>query len=109
MNMFTELERVYSHGYMNYIPKFQETFPELKHLTREELADRFITLGVEFYTSKRKPVPIWIRLTMPFALITIVMMILFMPLNYLITGYWRYDLKNNGKLMNWFNAVGFLI
>lgn len=48
MNMFTELKRVYSQGYMNYVPNFQETFPELKNLTREELADRFESLGVEF-------------------------------------------------------------
>lgn len=107
MNMFTELKRVYSQGYMNYVPNFQETFPELKNLTREELADRFKSLGVEFYTAERKPTPIWIRLTMPFALITVVIMALCMPLNYLITGHWHYSLKDNSKLMNWFDAVGF--
>lgn len=107
MNMFTELKRVYSHGYMNYIPKFQEIFPELKNLTKEELADRFRTLGIEFYTTERKPVPILIRFTMPFALVTFAIMVLFMPLHYLITGQWRYSLKDNSKLMNWFSAVGF--
>lgn len=105
--MFTELKRAYSHGYMNYIPKFQETFPELKHISREELADRFIKLGIEFYTAERKPVPLLIRLTMPFAFITFVIMILLSPLHYLITGRWRYDLKDNSKIMNWFDAVGF--
>lgn len=107
MNMFTELKRVYSYGQMNFIPKFQETFPELKHLTREELAQRFITLGIEFYTAERKPVPILTRLTMPFALITFIIMILFMPFHYFITGNWNYKLKNNSKLLNWFDSVGF--
>lgn len=107
MNMFTELKRVYSQGYMNYVPNFQETFPELKNLTREELADRFRTLGIEFYTTERKPVPILIRFTMPFALVTFAIMVLFMPLHYLITGQWSYSLKDNSKLMNWFSAVGF--
>lgn len=107
MNMFTELKRVYSQGYMNYVPNFQETFPELKNLTREELADRFELLGVEFYTVERKPVPILIRLTMPFAFVTFVIMVLFMPLHYFITGHWHYSLKDNSKLMNWFDAVGF--
>ncbi len=107
MNMFTELKRVYSQGYMNYVPKFQETFPELKNLTREELADRFSSLGIEFYTTERKPVPILIRLTMPFAFVTFVIMVLFMPLHYFITGHWHYSLKDNSKLMNWFDAVGF--
>ena len=82
MNMFTELKRVYSQGYMNYVPNFQETFPELKNLTREELADRFMSLGIEFYTAERKPVPILIRLTMPFAFVTVAIMVLFMPLHY---------------------------
>ena len=72
MKMFTELKRVYSQGYMNYVPNFQKTFPELKNLTREELADRFKSLGVEFYTAERKPIPILIRLTMPFAFVTAV-------------------------------------
>ena len=107
MNMFTELKRVYSQGYMNYVPNFQETFPELKNLTREELADRFMSLGIEFYTAERKPVPILIRLTMPFAFVTVAIMVLFMPLHYLITGQWSYSLKDNSKLMNWFSAVGF--
>lgn len=107
MNMFTELKRVYSQGYMNYVPNFQETFPELKNLTREELADRFKSLGVEFYTAERKPIPILIRLTMPFAFVTVAIMVLFKPLHYFITGHWHYRLKYNCKLMNWFDAVGF--
>lgn len=106
MKMFTELKRVYSNGYMNYVPKFQETFPELKHLTREELADRFSSLGIEFYTTERKPVPILIRLTMPFAFVTVAIMVLFMPLHYLITGRWHYCLKDNCKLFNWLSAIG---
>ena len=105
--MFTELKRVYSYGQMNYVPNFRETFPELKHISSEDLAERFRTLGIEFYTSERRPVPPLIRLTMPFALITFVIMVLFMPLHYFITGKWKYSLKSNSKLMNWFDAVGF--
>lgn len=105
--MFTELKRVYSHGYMNYVPKFKETFPELKDISSEDLADRFRELGVEFYTAERKPIPIIIRLTMPFAFVTLIAMLALLPLHYFITGKWRYDLKDNNKLMNWFDAVGF--
>ena len=90
--MFTELKRVSSCGYINYIPKFKETFPELKNVSGEDMADRFRKLGVEFYTTERKPVSLLVRFTMPFAF---------------ITGKWRYDLENNIKLLNWFDAVGF--
>lgn len=34
--MFTELRRVWSNGYMHYIPEFEETFPELKNVSNEE-------------------------------------------------------------------------
>lgn len=106
MKKFTELKRVYSDGYMNYVPKFKETFPELKNLTREELADRFKSLGVEFYTVERKSIPILIRLTMPFAFVTVIIMVLFMPFHYLISGRWHYSLKDNCKLFNWLTAIG---
>lgn len=105
--MFTELKRVYSHGYMNYVPKFKETFPELKDISSEDLADRFRGLGIEFYTAERKPTPLLIRLTMPFAFTVFVVMIALSPLHYLATGRWRYRLADNSKLMNWFEAVGF--
>ena len=105
--MFTELRRVYSNRQMRYIPKFTETFPELKGVSNEELADRFRELGVEFYTAERKPIPIIIRLTMPFAFVTLIAMLALLPLHYFITGKWRYDLKDNNKLMNWFDTVGF--
>ena len=96
-----------SHGYMNYVPKFQEVFPELNHISSEELADRFRELGIEFYTTERKPVSPFVRLTMPFAFIVGVILILSIPIHYFITGRWKYSLKSNTKLMNWFEAVGF--
>ena len=50
--MFTELRRVCSNGYMHYIPEFEETFPELKNVSNEEMVDRFRKLGIEFYTTE---------------------------------------------------------
>lgn len=105
--MFTELRRVWSHGYMKYIPKFEEVFPELEGVDREEMANRFKKLGIEFYTTEKKPVPLLVRLSMPFAFITFIIMLITSPIHYFITGRWEYQLKSNGKLMNWFNAVGF--
>ena len=105
--MFTELKRVFSNGYTHYIPKFMETFPELKNISSEEMADRFRKLNIEFYTTESKPVPLLVRLTMPFAFITLIAMLITAPIHFFITGEWKYKLKTNGKLMNWFNAVGF--
>ena len=105
--MFTELRRVCSNGYMHYIPEFEEIFPELKNVSNEEMVDRFRKLGIEFYTTEEKPVSLLVRLSMPFAFITFIIMLMTSPIHFFITGRWKYRLKSNGKLMNWFDAVGF--
>ena len=41
---------------MNYIPKFRETFPELNKVSSEEICDRWISLGLDFYTEEKTEV-----------------------------------------------------
>lgn len=107
--IFRKLKRVWSHNDMNYIPKFKETFPELNKVSSEEMCDRWIELGIDFYTEERVNVPIWIRLTLPFALVTMLIMFILLPINFIITGGWGYDLrKNNTAILNWFRALRLL-
>ena len=75
--MFRKLNRTWSHNDAHYIPKFPELFPELKHLSSEQMCDRWIDLGFEFYNEERTPVNPWMRLTftalrsvLPFAKLT---------------------------------------
>lgn len=69
------------------------------------MADRFIELGLDFYTEEKTPVPIWLRLTMPFAFIVMLLMLIGTPINFLITGNWGYSLGEKNRLLNWFRAV----
>lgn len=103
--MYRKLKRVWSHNDANYIPNFDKIFPELKKLSSEELCDRFIKLDLKFYTEELKPVPIWLRLTMPFALITMLLMFIGLPINFLITGSWLYDLGEKNYILNWFKSL----
>ena len=103
--MYTKLKRVWSHGYANYIPNFEKVFPELKNLSSEELCDRFIELDLEFYAEKKVAVPIWIRFTMPFAIITMLLMIIGVPITFLITGKWGYSLGDKNRILNWLKAL----
>lgn len=103
MKLFTQTKRVYSHGYLNYIPNLYKVFPELKGVGSEELAKRFQKLGIVFYTIEEKPASVFIRMTMPFAVLVLISLIILMPIHYLVVGRWRY--KTGTKLFNWIEAV----
>lgn len=103
--MYRKLKRTWSHNDLNYIPNLKKVFPELSKIDSEEMADRFIELGLDFYTEEKTPVPLWLRFTMPFALLVMLLMFVGMPINFLCTGQWGYSLGKKNRLMNWFRAV----
>lgn len=104
-NMYRKLKRVWSHNDMNYIPKFRETFPELNKVTTEELCERWITLGIDFYTEEKTEVKAWVRLTLPFAIILLLLMTIFRPINFMIRGRWPYPLTEKSRIFNWFKSL----
>jgi hypothetical protein len=103
--MYRKLKRTWSNGYANYIPRFKETFPELNKIDSEELCDRFIELDIEFYCEEETSVSPWLRLTMPFAIALIILMLLAIPFKFLITGKWGYSLGEKNTILNWFKAL----
>jgi hypothetical protein len=90
---------------MNYIPKFIETFPELKNVSSEEMCDRFQELGIDFYTDEKVSVKWWNRFTFPFAIILMVLMLFAIPINFLLTGHWGYSLGEKNRILNWFRSL----
>lgn len=105
---YRKLKRVWSHSHANYIPNFDKVFPELKHLYRDEMCDRFRELNLDFFTEELKPVPFWLRLTMPFAILTAVLMIISLPILFLMTGKWSYSLGDENRALNWMRALRLL-
>jgi len=103
--LFRKLERVWSHNDMNYIPKFRETFPELNKVSSEEMRHRWVSLGVDFYTEKQTNISLWIRLTLPFALILMIIMFVLAPFLFVLTGMWGYNLGQKNLIINWFRAL----
>lgn len=100
--IFRKLERVWSHNDMNYIPNFRETFPELRKISNEEMCDRWSSLGIDFYTKKEVPANKWIRLTFPFAIILMILMIIGLPIVFIVNGNWNYGLGEKNIIFNWF-------
>lgn len=104
--LFNKLENVTSFGSMNTIPDFDKIFPELKNLSRDELYRRFSKSNIEFFMVHKKKVPALLRLTMPLAILLILIMFIMMPINYFATGSFRYDTDKYIKVWNWFEAIG---
>ena len=103
--LYRKLNRVWSHSWMNPIPGFFETFPELKYLSSEELADRFANLGIDFYTNDEDSVTPLIRLTLPIAFVVILIMFLFLPVNFILSGRWGYNFSKKNVIRNWFEML----
>lgn len=106
--MYRKLKRVWAHNDARYIPKFKEIFPELNKVSSEEMCDRWIDLGVDFYTEKKAPVKLLTRLTLPFAVILFIVMIIGVPFCFLITGSWTYPLGDKNIILNWFRSLRLL-
>jgi ribose/xylose/arabinose/galactoside ABC-type transport system permease subunit len=103
--MYRKIKRTWSNGYANYIPNFKKVFPELNKLDSEELCDRFQELNIDFYTEEITPVKPWLRLTMPFAIALMIIMLIAIPFKFLITGNWSYSLGDKNTILNWFKAL----
>ncbi len=103
--VFRKLKRVWSYNTYSYIPKFQETFPELNKISYEEMCERWRSLGIDFYTEEKTEVKGWIRLTLPFALILFVLMFIGLPFVFIITGRWSYGNGEKSRILNWFRAL----
>ncbi len=106
--MYRKLKRTWSHNNANYIPKFKEVFPELNKVSSEEMCDRWIELGVDFFTDEKTPVKTWMRFTLPFAITLMILMLIGIPFVFLITGKWTYPLGEKNRILNWFRLLRLL-
>lgn len=99
---------MWSHNNAHYIPKFRNVFPELNKVSSEDMCNRWIELGVDFYTDEKTPVNAWMRLTLPFAIALMIIMLIGIPLCFLITGKWTYPLGEKNRILNWFRSLRLL-
>ena len=106
--IYRKLKRTWSHGYLNYMPDFKKVFPELKNVSSEELCDRFIELGLDFYRDEQEKVKVWVRFTLPFALVLFFLMVISTPIVFILTGQWGYPLGKGNTILNWFRALRLL-
>jgi len=106
--LYNKLKRTWSHSSLNHVPRLKEVFPELSKLNNEQLCDRFIELGLDFYTEDKVAVKWWIRLTLPLAAIAMLTMMIILPITFIVTGTWGYSLTTKSRTLNWFKALKIL-
>lgn len=97
-------------GYVDskFLREIKNQFPELKNLSSETMCDRLDQLGIDvYYEQKGNRAPsVIVRLTLPFAIITFVLLLLLKPVNYLITGNWYYNMRYFAPIVNWLISLG---
>ena len=103
--IYRKLKRVWSHNEMNDIAEFRKMFPELDHISREEMFNRWLSLGIDFYTEEEDSASALIRLSLPFAFILIALMFLSLPFVFIFTGKWGYGFSEENWIYNWFDAL----
>lgn len=103
--LYRKLKRTNSYGYMNYIPHFKKVFPELKNITNDEMVRRFKELNLDFFTEKKTYAKKWVRLTLPFALILMLLMLSLLPIVFIIKGSWSYGFSSKNLILNWFRML----
>ena len=83
--------------------ELKKRIPELKGLNADTITDNLRGSNLEFFYKEKVETNVLIRLTLPFALIIGLILFIFSPINYMITGHWGYKTK---WLTNWFKALG---
>lgn len=82
--------------------ELRKAIPDLQRLSTEEVDYAIKGLNIEYlYREKVKANP-FIRLTLPLAAVVWVLMMFFLPVNYLLVGKWGYQ---NEFLENWFRSL----
>lgn len=84
--------------------ELKKIFNELSECDSAILSDKLRGSHLYFYRQDKEKTPIWIRFTLPFAFVLLLLMIVFMPISYIITGEWGYK---NKFVLNWMNKLGF--
>lgn len=84
--------------------ELKRVIPQLKNVDIDVLTDNLRSSDLECYNTTKTKVGLLLRLTMPFALLTGMLLFIFMPINFMLTGSWGYKSR---KLNNWFRSLGF--
>ena len=84
--------------------ELKNRLPQLMNVTTDEIVDSLRGSGLGIVSVQSVAKPFWVRLSLPFGLIVILLLIITLPIKFMATGTWNYNCQ---WLSNWFKALGF--
>jgi len=84
--------------------ELQKIFPELNEQNVGRIEAGLAGRNLEFYKTEKVRTKFAMRLTLPFWCIVVIVLLIFTPIHYVITGHWGYRIK---WIQNWIKALGF--
>lgn len=84
--------------------ELKKRLPWLKSVDIDEITDHLRGSGLGFVKEESVKTPYWMRLTLPFGLIFILLLLITSPIKYMVTGTWGYKVQ---WIANWLKALGF--
>ena len=83
--------------------ELKKYLPELKGSYVDDIENHLRGSGLGIVKEESVPRPIWARLSLPFALVFLLLLFVTMPIKFMITGTWGYKWQ---WLSNWFRSLG---
>lgn len=91
-------------NYYDTALELKKHIPELTKLSTDDIVMSLRGSGLFVVEKKQTIRPAWVRFTLPFALIFLVLLLCFLPFKFMFTGSWNYRKQ---WISNWFHGVGF--
>ena len=84
--------------------ELKKHLPQLKGTSVDEITSHLRGSGLGIVSEYSKPKPFWVRLSLPFGLILMLLLLITLPIKFMLTGTWGYKWE---WMSNWFRALGF--
>lgn len=84
--------------------ELKKHLPQLEGTSTDDIVDNLRGSGLGIVSQKSKPNPFWVRLSLPFGLVFILLLIITLPIKFMLTSTWQYKVY---WMSNWFKALGF--
>lgn len=84
--------------------ELKRVLTQLKNVSSEDISDCLRRSNLKIYEETKVNSNIFIRITLPFAFVAMIIMFCLLPINFMLTGSWRYKIN---WLSNWFTSLGF--
>lgn len=89
--------------YDSFAFQLTQKLDKLKRTDTDDIVNVIRSMGVTIYKNEKVETSLWIRFTIILFPIAFIILFAFLPINYIISGKWGYNIK---WLKDWVDALG---